>query len=574
MAVMTEQEPKTTEAQNAHAPLQEELQEKYLKTLDELEEGQLVEGTVVEVGTENVFIDVGYKSEGKIPLNEFQSAPNKGDVVQVVLLKKENRAGEVIVSKQKADEKLFWKRLRTAFQDHTPIDGKVAKTVKGGFEISLGFSVTGFNPISKMDVQRVEDAEQYIGMESKFYIERLYNESRINIILSRRNWLEEEITRRREAFFKSTQIGDVVEGTVKSFTSFGAFIDLGGFDGLLHINDMSWGHVTRPKDYVKKGQVVSLRVIRLDPEQQKINLSLKHFSEDPWVHFEEKYHVEDVVKGRVTKLTDFGAFIELEEGIEGLAHISEFSWVKRIKHPKEILKVGDEVETKILGYDLQEGRISLGLKQVYPNPWDAIALKYPVGMRLTRKIKKVTNAGAFVELEEGIDGFLHVDDLSWTKKVKNPGSMLKENDDVEVIVIDVNQEERNIRLGVKQLEEDPWLSLKKAYPEKSVIEGEITNITEFGIFVRVQGGIEGLISKMNIVENPNDDPDEAMKKFKTGDRIRVVVLEINPGKQKLSLSVREYQKKQQREELKKYIHDEESESTFTLGDFLKDKDNP
>ncbi len=574
MEVMTEQEPKTTEAPNTQAPLQEELQEKYLKTLDELEEGQLVEGTVVEVGTENVFIDVGYKSEGKIPLNEFQTAPKIGEVVQVVLLKKENRAGEVIVSKQKADEKLFWKRLRTAFQDHAPIDGKVAKTVKGGFEISLGFNVTGFNPISKMDVQRVEDAEQYIGMESKFYIERLYNENRINIILSRRNWLEEEIARRREAFFKNTQIGDVVEGTVKSFTSFGAFIDLGGFDGLLHINDMSWGHVTRPKDYVKKGQVVSLKVIRLDPEQQKINLSLKHFSEDPWVHFEERYHVEDVVKGRVTKLTDFGAFIELEEGIEGLAHISEFSWVKRIKHPKEILKVGDDVETKILGYDLQEGRISLGLKQVYPNPWDAIASKYPVGMRLTRKIKKVTNAGAFVELEEGIDGFLHVDDLSWTKKVKNPGSMLKENDDVEVIVIDVNQEERNIRLGVKQLEEDPWLSLKKAYPEKSVIEGEITSITEFGIFVKVQGGVEGLISKMNIVENPNDDPDEAMKKYKIGDRIKVVVLEVNPGKQKLSLSVREYQKKQQREELKKYIHDEESESTFTLGDFLKDKDNP
>ena len=574
MEVMAEQEPKTTEAPVSQAPLQEELQEKYLKTLDELEEGQLVEGTVVEIGTENVFIDVGYKSEGKIPLNEFQTAPKVGEIVQVVLLKKENRAGEVIVSKQKADEKLFWKRLRTAFQDHTPIEGKVLKTVKGGFEISLGFNVTGFNPISKMDIQRVEEAEQFVGLESKFYIERLYNENRINIILSRRSWLEEEITRQRENFFKNTQIGDIVEGSVKSFTSFGAFIDLGGFDGLLHINDMSWGHVTRPKDYVKKGQLVKLKVIRLDPEQQKINLSLKHFSEDPWVHFEEKYHVEDVVKGKVTKLTDFGAFIELEEGIEGLAHISEFSWVKRIKHPKEILKVGDEVETKILGYDLQEGRISLGLKQVFPNPWDAIASKYPIGMRLTRKIKKVTNAGAFIELEEGIDGFLHGDDLSWTKKVKNPGSVLKENEDIEIIIIDVNQEERNIRLGIKQLEEDPWLSLKKAYPEKSVIEGEITNITEFGIFVKVQGGIEGLISKTNIVENPNDDPDEAMKKYKIGDPIKVVVLEISPGKQKLSLSVREYQKKQQREELKKYIHDEESESTFTLGDFLKDKDNP
>jgi small subunit ribosomal protein S1 len=572
MEVMIEKEPKSTEV-STHSPLQEELQEQYLKTLDELEEGQLVDGTVVEIGPESVFLDVGYKSEGKIPISEFQTAPKIGDVVQVVLLKKENRAGEVIVSKQKADEKLFWKRLRTSFQDHVPIEGKISKSIKGGYEIALGFGVTGFNPISKIDVQRVEDAEQYVGLDTKFYIERLYNDNRVNIILSRRNWLEEEVNKRRDAFFQNTRIGEDVEGIVKSFTSFGAFIDLGGFDGLLHINDMSWGHVTRPKDYVKKGESITLKVIRLDVEQQKINLSLKHFQEDPWLHFEEKFHVDDIVKGKVTKLTEFGAFIEIEEGIEGLAHISEFSWVKRIKHPKEILKPGDEVETKILGYDLQEGRISLGLKQVYPNPWDAIENKYPVGMRISRRIKKLTNAGAFIELEEGIDGFLHSDDLSWTKKIKNPGSVLKEGEEVEVIVIDVNHEERNIRLGVKQLSEDPWLSLKKAYPEKSIIEGEITNITEFGIFVRVQSGIEGLINKVNVCEHPNDNPDEVMKKFKVGDPIRAVVLEISPSKQKLSLSIREYQKKQQREELKKYIHDEESESTFTLGDFLKDKEN-
>lgn len=573
MEVMTDNEQKSPEAPIPFSQ-QEDLQEQYLKTLDELEEGQLVDGTIVEVGPESVFIDVGYKSEGKIPLNEFQAEPKIGDVVQVVLMKKENRAGEVIVSKQKADEKLFWKRLRTAFQDHLPIEGKVAKTIKGGFEIALGFGITGFNPISKMDVQRVEEPEKFVGLDTKFYVERIYNENRVNIILSRRNWLEEEITKKREEFFAKTQIGDEVEGEVKSFTSFGAFIDLGGFDGLLHINDMSWGHVTRPKDFVKKNQVIKLKIIRLDPEKQKINLSLKHFQEDPWSHFEEKFRVDDVVKGRVTKLAEFGAFIELEEGIEGLAHISEFSWVKRIQHPKEVLKVGDEVETKILGYDLQEGRISLGLKQVYPNPWDELGGKYPIGMRLTRRVKKITNAGAFIELEEGIDGFLHSDDLSWTKKIKNPGSVLKEGEDVDVIIIDVIPEEHNIRLGVKQLSEDPWMSLKKAYPERSIIEGEITNITDFGIFVRVQGGVEGLVNKMNVCEHPGDDPDEAIKKFKVGDKLNVVVLEVNPGKQKLSLSIREFQKKQQRDELRKYIHNEESESTFTLGDFLKDKENP
>ena len=568
---MVENEQKSTE--HPSAPLQEELQEQYLKNLDDLVEGQLVDGTIVQVGPENVYLDVGYKSEGKIPLSEFQTVPKTGDVVQVVLMKKENRAGEVIVSKQKADEKLFWKRLRTAFQEHLPIEGKVAKTIKGGFEIALGFGITGFNPISKMDLQRVEDPEKYVGLETKFLVERIYNENRVNIILSRRNWLEEEVTRKRDEFFRTIQIGDEVDGVVKSFTSFGAFIDLGGFDGLLHINDMSWGHVTRPKDYVKKGETIRLKVIRLEPEQQKINLSLKHFQEDPWTSFEQKFQVGDVVRGRVTKLADFGAFIEIEEGIEGLAHISEFSWVKRINHPKEVLQVGDEVETKILGYDLQGGRISLGLKQVLPNPWEELESRYPVGMRLVGRVRKITNAGAFIEIEEGIDGFLHANDLSWTKKIRNPGSVLKQDEEVEVIVLEVNLEERNIRLGVKQLSEDPWISLKKAFPERSQIEGEITNITEFGLFVRVQGGIEGLVNKANITEHPGDDPDEAMKKFQVGDKIRAVVLEVNPGRQKLALSIRELRKKQQREELKKYIHDEDSESTFTLGDFLKDKEN-
>jgi small subunit ribosomal protein S1 len=569
MEVMIEQEHRTTESPTPNS-IQEELQEYYLKNLDELEEGRLVDGKVVEIGPEHVFLDVGYKSEGKVSLSEFKTPPKIGDVVQVVLLKKENRAGEVIVSKQRADEKLFWKSLRNAFQEKLPVEGKITKAIKGGFEVDLGYGVVGFNPISKIDVQRVENPEEYVGLESKFLIERLYNENRVNIVLSRRAWMEMDIARRKAEFFEKTQIGDEVEGVVKSFTSFGAFIDLGGFDGLLHINDMSWGHVTRPKDYVKKGQTIRLKVVRLDKENQKINLSLKHFTEDPWVHFEEKYHVGDIVKGKVTKLADFGAFIELEEGIEGLAHISEFSWVKRIKHPKEVLKVGDEVETMILGYDIHEGRISLGLKQVYPNPWDTIHERFPVGMRIKRPIRKITNAGAFIELEEGIDGFLHVDDLSWTKKIKNPASVLKEGEEIEVMVLEVNPEERNIRLGVKQISEDPWMSLKKAYPEKSVIEGVITNITDFGVFVKVQGDIEGLVNKMNVPTAPGETPEEALKKFNVGDPVKAVVLEINPHKHRLSLSLKEYVKKQQREELKKYIHEEVTEA-YTLGDFLKEK---
>ena len=422
MDVGTDGNPKDTNPAKDGENIQTQLQEEYLKSLEQLEEGQLVEGKVIQVTQDQVFIDVGYKSEGKIPISEFSEIPKVGDTVSVILIMKENKHGEVIVSKQKADVKLFWKNLRQAFQDHTMIEGAIEKLVKGGFDVNLGAGVHAFLPISQSDAQKVDKPEKFLGLKTQFHVERLYSDGKINIVVNRRKYLEEELERKRGEFFENTPIGADVTGVVKSFTSFGAFIDLGGFDGLLHINDMSWGHVTRPKDFVKKGQEIRLKVIRIDRQEKRINLSLKHFTDDPWVHFEDKYHVNDIVKGTVTKLTDFGAFIELEEGIEGLAHISEFSWIKKIQKPQDMVKPGDVVECMILGYDLQAGRVSLGLKQVTANPWDSIEEKYPLGTRLTRKVVKITNAGAFVELEEGIDGFLHGDDISWTKKVKHPGS--------------------------------------------------------------------------------------------------------------------------------------------------------
>ena len=554
---------------------QTKLQEEYLKGMDQLVEGELVDGHVIQVDSEYVYLDVGYKSEGKIPVTEFKETPAIGEDVSVILVKREGKNGELVVSKRKADAKVMWKELKDAFQDHNTIQGKVVKSIKGGFEVDLGIEVRAFIPISKMDLHRIENPEEYIGLETEFYIERLYNEkSKVNIVLSRRERLEEVLKEKKKDFFEKTAIGDEVTGTVKSFTSFGAFIDLGGFDGLLHINDMSWGHVNRPKDYVKKGQEIKLKVIRLEPEDEKINLSLKHFSEDPWSSFEDRYQVEDVIKGKVTKLTDFGAFIEIEEGIEGLAHISELSWVKRIKHPKEVLNIGDEIEAMILGYDIHEGRISLGVKQVLPNPWDEIGEKYPVGIKLTRTIKKITNAGAFIELEEGIDGFLHVDDLSWTKKVKNPSSVLKEGEEIEVTVINVDNETHRIRLGVKQLSDDPWATLMEVAPKGSVIEGEISNITDFGLFVKVQGEIEGLIHKNNLSEDREADPDELLSNFKVGDKIKAAVIELQPSKQKLSLSVKEMKLREQKKEISKYIHEENADdSTFTLADMLKEKEN-
>ena len=550
---------------------QTQLQEQYLKSMDHLEEGELVDGQVIEVANDCVFIDVGAKSEGKIPLVEFEEPPKIGDTVSVVLLKKETYSGEIVVSKKRADEKLRWRVISNAFKENQPVDGVIEKEIKGGFDVSLGPGLRAFLPISKADSQRVEKGDYLIGVNTKFYIERLYSEKRVNIVVNRRKWLDEQTEKNREEFFSKVQIGDVVKGVVKSFTSFGAFIDLGGFDGLLHINDMSWGHVTRPKDFVKKGQEIELKVIRMDPEEKRINLSLKHFTEDPWITFEERYHVGDVVNGKVTKLTDYGAFIEIEEGIEGLAHISEFSWIRKVRKPEEMLRIGDVVQCMILAYDLQAGKVSLGLKQVQENPWDQVSEKYPVGMRLTRKVVKLTNAGAFIELEEGIDGFLHVDDISWTKRVKHPGSELEVGQEIEVMVIDSDSENRNIRLGIKQLSEDPWHSFATAFHVGSAVDGTVSSITDFGVFVKVQGDIEGLINKSNLSEDRDETFEDAVKKYQVGAPIKAAIVELNPERQKLSLSVRDLVKRQQREEISRFMQDDSAEG-YTLGDMLKERD--
>jgi len=564
--------PKETSPAKDGENIQTQLQEEYLKSLEQLEEGQLVDGKVIQVTQDQVFIDVGYKSEGKIPIAEFSEIPNIGDSVSVILIAKENKYGEVIVSKQKADAKLFWKNLRQAFADKKAVDGKVEKQVKGGFDVNLGAGVHAFLPVSQADVQKLDRPEKLLNAKIQVYVERLYSDGKINIVVNRRKFMEEDLDRKRNDFFENTPIGSDINGTVKSFTSFGAFIDLGGFDGLLHINDMSWGHVTRPKDFVKKGQEIKLKVIRIDRQEKRINLSLKHYADDPWVHFEEKYHVNDVVKGSVTKLTDFGAFIELEEGIEGLAHISEFSWLKKVQKPQDMLKSGDIVECMILGYDLQAGRVSLGLKQVQENPWETIAAKYPVGSRIKRKVVKVTNAGAFIELDEGIDGFLHADDMSWTRKGKNFG--LAVGQEIEVMVLSMDTDNRNVKLGIKQLSEDPWKSFNESYKPGSPVEGEIASITDFGLFLRIPGGIEGLIHKTNLVENKEEDPDEALKKYKVGDKLKAIVLEVQSDKQKVAFSLRDYQKKVQRDEISRYMTEEESsDSTYTLGALLKSKNS-
>jgi len=572
---MEQMEVQKNGSQDSSENIQSQLQEEYFKGFDSLEEGQLVTGVVVQVTPEQVFVDVGYKSEGKVPTSEFTELPNVGDEVAVVLITKENRNGELIVSKQKADAKQLWKNLRQAYQDKIPVEGVIEKVIKGGYDVSLGKDIHAFLPTSQADSQRVDDAKKLIGLKSNFYIERLYSDNKQNIVVNRRKYEEETINANRENFFNNVKIGETVKGTVKSFTSFGAFVDLGGFDGLLHINDMSWGHVTRPKDFVKKGQEIELKVIRLDSSEKRINLSLKHFTEDPWLHFEDKFHVNDIVTGKVTKLTEFGAFIELEEGIEGLAHISEFSWVKKINKPSDMVKIGDEVQCMILGYDIQDGRVSLGLKQVADNPWDSIVEKYPVGTKLTKKVVNITNAGAFVELEEGIDAFLHCDDLSWTKKVKHAGSELTVGKEIDVIVVENNPEAHKIRVSVKHLTDDPWVEFAKNYQPGSTLEGEVVSITDFGIFVKAPGGIEGLVNKAHLTESREETFEDAVKKYAVGDKINVFVFDVNPSKQKVAFSVKELKKKLQRDEISQYMssNNGDDNDSFTFGDFIKNKNN-
>ncbi len=569
---MEQMEVEKDESQEQGA-IQTQLEES-LKGLN-IEDGQIVDGTVIQTADGYVFIDIGYRTEGRIPVQEFGSKlPKDGDKVTVVVLKKDGRNGPEI-SYTKAQAKQLWKDFRKYYDEKLPIEGTIEKEVKGGFDVNLGGDIHAFLPISQSDAQKVENPSKLIGTVSKFYIERLYSDNKQNVVVNRRKYLEEIINTERDKFFAEKQIGDTVKGTVKSFTSFGAFIDLGGFDGLLHINDMSWGHVTRPKDFVKKGQEVELKVIRLEPADKRINLSLKHFSEDPWVHFEDKYHVDDIVEGTVTKLTDFGAFIELEEGIEGLAHISEFSWTKKINKASDMVKIGDKIKCMILGYDIPAGRVSLGLKQVTANPWDSISEKYPEGTKLSGKVVKLTNAGAFIQLEDGIDGFLHAEDISWTKKVKHAGSELKVDQEVEVVVLETDSENRRIRVGIKQLSENPWKKFADEYSVGSTLEGEITSITDFGVFVKAPDGIEGLVNKANLSDDREVPYEEAIKKYNVGDKINVYIADINVDKEKVAFSVKEYKKAQARKEVSQYMasSDNDDDGAYTLGDMIKSQKN-
>ncbi len=552
---------------------QDNLQEQYLKAADTLKEGQLIQGSVIEVSDEFVFIDVGYKSEGKIPLTEFADKPKIGDSVKVMLLYKEGRNGQVIVSKRRADEIDFWHQLRKCYKEHLPVEAVIVKSVRGGFEAKIQEHALAHVPLSQVDIQKVEDPESFIGLKSQFYIERIFKSGQRRIVLSRRAWLADKSRQQQDDFFEIKNVGDVVEGTVKSFASFGVFINLGGFDGLLHNSDISWSKTVKAKEVLHKDDKVKLKIIYIDKDKKKISLSLKELTPNPWSSFEDRYEVGDIVKGKVTKLVEYGAFIELEPGIEGLVHISELSWVKKVRHPKEVLKETDMVEVKILDFDLHDEKVSLSLKHVLKNPWDDIDRRYPEGSRIKRTIKNLTASGAFLEIEAGIDGFLHVDEISWTQHIKQSKDVLKAGALIEVMILNIDKENKKIRLGLKQLSDDPWQALQSVFSKGNIIEGEIKTIKETGIELEVQGGIKGFINRSQICDPTLEKINEVIARYKVGDRIKASIIELAPKRKKLGLSLRDYADKQRAKDMEKYLHDGEDQiEKATLADIIKEKE--
>lgn len=547
----------------------ESLLEAYDETLKDFEEGEIVKGTVIMVDRDEVLVDVGYKSEGYIPISEFGTLPDGtpnvkvGDVVDVYLVKKEDQDGLVVLSKEIADQKIVWDRVAEAYEKGEPILGKITKRIKGGLKVEIE-NVKAFLPASQVELRPVQNFDKYIGKTLEMKVIKLSRRRR-NIVLSRRAILEEEREAKRQATLSELKVGQIREGIVKNITQFGAFIDLGGVDGLLHKSDMSWGRVNHPSELLSIGDKVEVVVLAIDTEANKISLGMKQKTPDPWLSVESKYPIGSTVSGKVVSVVDYGAFVELEPGVEGLIHVSEMSWTRRAPHPSKILKKGDIVEAKVLDIDVEKQKISLGLKQLQENPWERLAREYPVGSRITGKVRNLTDFGAFVEIMEGIDGLIHVSDLTWSKRTVNPSDILKEGDVVETVVLNIDPERQRISLGLKQIEPDPWVNVPQKYAVGSIVKGTIVNITNFGAFAKLEEGVEGLIhiSEMDEkhVENPNDV-------VSIGDVVDVKVISLDPEERRIGLSIREAKLELEKLVINQYMQENKPDKT-TLAEVVE-----
>jgi small subunit ribosomal protein S1 len=543
--------------------MEESFEALFENSIKELKSGNVVTGTVVQVNKDTVVVDVGGKSEGLIAISEFadEDGPVEmkvGDQFDVLIERTENEHGLISLSKEKADRQKVWNDL----EEDAVVPGRIVSRIKGGLTVDIG--VNAFLPGSQVDLRPVRNLDKLIGETFDFKIIKL-NKRRGNIVLSRRVLLENEREAQRGDTLKTLSEDQVVDGIVKNLTDYGAFIDLGGIDGLLHITDMSWGRVNHPSDILSVGDTIKVKILKFDREKERVSLGMKQTTTDPWFEVEKNYPVGEKAVGKVVSLTDYGAFVELSQGVEGLIHVSEMSWTKRIKHPNKILNVGDEVESIVLALDIPNRRISLGLKQVEPNPWDVIEAKFPAGTIIEGQIKNITDFGIFVGVDEGIDGLVHISDLSWVKRIKHPSEVYKKGDSVKAVVLSIDGDNERFSLGIKQLEEDPWQAIPKRYTPGTIIRGTITSVTDFGIFMQIEEGIEGLIHVSEISKEKVDTP----KDFATvGDELEAVVLNVDTVDRKIALSIKHLSTQKEKAEVDAFLGAQKS-ATSNLGDLLQ-----
>ena len=513
-----------------------EMMELYEETLETIKQGEIVVGTVRSIHDGIVVVDIGFKSEGAIPLSEFGDPPaiEEGDEIEVFLESIEDQEGQVVLSKTKADFMRVWDRIKDAYDSDQIVEGRLMRRIKGGIVVDL-FGVDAFLPGSQIDIKQVKNFDQFLGNVYPFRIIKL-NKNRRNIVISRRVVLEEERSRLRKQILATLEVGQVRQGSVKNITDFGAFIDLGGLDGLLHITDIAWGRVGHPSEVLSIGEEVEVKVLNYDEKRERISLGMKQLQDHPWKDVEEKYPVDSKVIGKVVSITDYGAFVELEQGVEGLVHISEMSWTQHIRHPSKLVSIGDEVEVMVLRVDQEGQKISLGLKQVQPDPWEDLDQKYPSGTPLRGIVRNLTNFGAFVEIEEGIDGLVHISDMSWTKRIRHPSEVIKKGQELDVIVLNIDKERRRISLGHKQTIENPWAKLAVTYAVGNAVEGNISRILERGVVVDLEGHVEGFVPISQLGIDDLQRPDEY---FEEGDEMPLKVVEFDEDQKKIVLSVRE-----------------------------------
>jgi small subunit ribosomal protein S1 len=548
----------------------EDFQTLYEESLKTLEEGQILRGIVVDITPDHVTVDVGYKSEGQIPMQEFLKRDKKvdvkiGDRIDVLLERKESEEGALILSKEKADRINVWKDISRSCREGEVIEGEIVGKVKGGLSVDIGH-IQAFLPGSQIDLKPIRNLDALIGQRLRFKVIK-FNRKRNNIVLSRRVLLDEERKQLREETLKNLKEGDIVEGTVKNLTDYGAFIDLGGMDGLLHITDISWGRIGHPSEKLSVGDRIKVKILHFDQEKEKVSLGLKQALPDPWESLPLKYPIGSRLKGKVVNVTDYGVFVELEEGVEGLVHISELTWSKKMKHPSKIVHIGDTVEVMVLDCDPAKRRISLGMKQIEPNPWALIEEKYPVGTKVVGRVKTVTDFGIFIGFDEGVDGLVHVSEMSWTKKIKHPSELYKKGQEVEAVVLNIDRKNERFSLGIKQLTPDPWRDVARRYRKGEVVVGKVTNVTDFGAFVELEEGIEGLVHVSEISREKVEKPSDVLK---VGDTLSAVVLHIDPHDRRIGLSIKGLKEKAEKAEIEKYISNQGSTS-HSLGELIQEE---